>query len=317
MSLSDEQKAMRLTGIGGSEISAIVGLNPHAGPIDVYATKLEGREVPDNFNMERGRFFEKPTADWYAYRNGARLREVGTIRDPRHSIVICTPDFLAARDGEDEVDLSIKVPGPQTQYQWGESGTDEVPPAYLLQVQWELIPLSALYGITRAVIAAPIHGDLREYPITTEPEVQAMLVEAALRFWRDCIEAKRPPLPDSTEAYSKWLAKRFPESNGTILQATPQALAAASKLKAAREQLEAAEIAEREARNQLVSIIGSADGIEGDGWRISYRQSKGRASTDWDAVCAEAKVPPGLVEKHTKRTPHRVFKPTFKESRNE
>lgn len=313
MPLTDEQLRLRLTGIGGSEIAAIVGEDPYKRPIDVCLAKWDPQPSEDTHHTERGKFFERPTADWWAHRHGAKLRETGTLIHPKHRIVLATPDFVAMRDGG-ELDLSVKVPGPRTLHRWGEPGTDEVPPYAYLQVQWELAILGDLHGITRAVVVGPhgANGDLAEYPIEADRDLQDHLIGSAERFWKDHIEPKRPPPPDASEAFTGYIRKRFPESGAAFVKADAEACSAAQRLQKARAALVAAEREESTARQLLEMKIGNADGIEGPGWRISFKMTKGRPSTDWSKLCEGAGITQAVIDSFTSRTPFRQFRVSFK-----
>ncbi len=306
MSLTEEQKARRREGVGGSEIGAILGVNPFAGPIDVYAAKIDGREIPDNFNMERGRFYERPTAEWRVYRHGGTLWEPGTIQSAKNPVAICTPDFLV-ESADGWLDLSIKCPGPFTRGDWGDDGTDVVPYYALVQLQYELAVLGELRGIDRGEIAATIGGDLRCYPMRADLELQAMLIEAAERFFRDHILPRKPPPVDGTDSYAEYLAGRYPQAAGSLLPFDAGAEKWAQAYQDASNALKTAEALKKTARNQLVALIGSADGIDGV---ATYRNVAGRASVDWEAVCMEAEVPPSTVAKHTRKTSHRSIRVT-------
>jgi putative phage-type endonuclease len=309
--LTEDQLKQRLAGIGGSEISAIIGQNPYAGPIDVYRAKVEGYRFEGNHNTERGNFFEPAVANWYAHRLNVQLREVGTVFNPKRKIVFCTPDRLA-KFPDDEIDLSIKVPGPYVLEQWGEPGTDEAPPHALIQVQWELITLEELYGITRADIAAPIDGDLAVYHVLADRELQAMLIQEAEKFWRDCIEAKRPPEPDGSESFSKWTKTRFPKEVAPIIDADTEAEHWLRELKAAYDAEDEIEQKKKTARQRLELIIGEHAGLQGTCGRISWRRSKDSTKVDFEAVCRELNPPETLLQKYTRVKPGpRVFKPSW------
>lgn len=311
MSLTKEQQAIRKLGVGGSEIAAVLGLSPYAGPLDVYLDKTEDREREPNHHMERGTFLEAGVADWYAHRTGMKLLTCDTLKHPAKPAV-CTPDRLTVPGRL----LSIKVPGPYTRAQWGEDGTDEVPEPYMLQLQWEFLVLRAngfeLENV--AHLAAPIDGDLRIYPILSDAELQAMMLEKAERFWRDYVEKRVPPPPDGSDSCAEYLAKRYPRNTGGLVPASGEAAAWAEILRESREAKSQAEVKEKEARNQLVSLIGEADGMEGDGFRIMHTLVKGKTKTDWEAIATEAGVPRALIEKHTTLAAgYRRFVPKFGE----
>lgn len=308
--LTPEQLAIRAKGIGGSEIGAIVGEHPYMRPIDVWRGKMGEKDEPDSFHLERGQFFERPTAEWYAHRHDAQLRTVGTLVHPSRPIVIATPDFLA-KSSTVEIDLSIKVPGARTRHHWGAIGTDEAPPYAVVQVQWELLILEQLHGIRSAVIVAPLDGDLAEFPVLADAELQAGLVEAAERFWRDHVVTKRPPAPDASPAYTEWIKKRWPKSEGQTLFATDEAEGWAQRLRAARAARKRAEEDEGKAEQWLKAHIGDSDGIVGSDWSISYKSTKGRPSTDWKSLTAGLGIGSETIDRFTHRVPYRVFRPKF------
>jgi len=310
--LSDEQKAMRLTGIGGSEISSVVGLNPWGSPIDVWRAKVEGVVFEGNAATERGNYLEPAIAAWYADTTGAVLREATTTRHPTCKIALATPDRIAtSATGEGEWLLEIKSANIRQLDKWGD-GDDEVPAHHLCQVQWTM----ACTGLNSADIAVLIAGDtFRKYRIPGDPEMQSMLLEAAEDFWRRYVVTKTPPPPDASEGYAKWLSERFQADKGAVLMADLETTLIASRLRAAREQRAAAEAAELEARNELLARMNAAgaEKIVGSNWRASYSLTKGRAQVRWEDVAREAGVPDELIRKHTTiGAPFRTFRPSFK-----
>lgn len=312
MGLTDEQKRLRLTGIGGSEISALAGHNPYATPLDVWRAKVEGHETPVTSPMERGTFLEDGVARWYGHRTNTTLRETGTLVHPSLPRVLCTPDRIARFEDGHEIDVSIKVPGPWAQEQWGTPGTDEVPEHALCQVQWELLILEARFDIRRAQVVAPINGDLAIYNVIADPEWQASLVEIAHRFWRNHVETGTPPPVDGSESATEWLREKHPRVTGPMLPATGEADALMRKLHALRVDKAKAELEADAVANKLRAIIGDNEGMIGNGWRITNRNRKDSAKTDWKAVAAEMAPPSEIIRKHTRAVEgSRVFLPSW------
>lgn len=309
--LTEEQLKLRLTGIGGSEIGALVDLHPYMKPIDVYASKVHPNREGDNFHTERGKFFERPTADWWAHRHEAALREVGTLIHPDHRVVLATPDFLARPTAGAELDLSVKCPGPRTRHHWGELGSDEVPPYAYAQVQWELAILEKLHGITRAVVVAPLDGDLAEFPIDADRDLQDHLIGAAERFWRDHVAKRNPPPPDASKEYTEFIRKAFPESGPGLPQADAEALLAAQELRRAKMAKKVADEAEARARQVLEMKIGNGGGLVGPDWKITFKLTKGKPALDLAGLVAELKIPQSAIDRHTKRKPYKTFRATF------
>ncbi len=313
MSLTPEQVAMRLTGIGGSEVSALVGLNPFSSPIDIWRAKVEGLVFEGNEATERGNYLEPAVAAWYADQTGAVLREVGTVRHPSSSIALATPDRIATVGGRERL-LEIKTANIRQLDKWGEAD-DEVPTQYLAQVQWTM----ACVGLHEADLAVLIAGDtFRIYHLKRDLELESMLLEAAEDFWVRYVVTKTPPPPDASEAYGKFIADRFQAEKGATLQANLETTLIASRLKNARAAVALAEAEEQAARNELLARMhaAGAEKILGDRWSVSYGLTKGRAVVHWEDVVREAGVPEALVQKHTVISPSfRTFRPTFKESK--
>lgn len=279
--LTEEQLALRRTGIGGSEIAAVAGLDPYRTALDVYLAKVEGWMEPLTAPMERGIFLEDGIANWYAHRTGRALRAVGTIRHPRHPLMLCTPDRLAgpAPDTDEtlELDLSIKAPGPYVREQWGDPGTDDVPQHYLVQEQWELAILRALWPdqvSSTAHLAAPIDGDLRVYVIREDVEIQEMLREAAERFWRDHVERREPPPIDGSPSCAAWLKRKFSRDTGPMLEASAEQDLLAVELQEAERAAAAADERVELAKNRLKAGIGEAAGLQGPFGRVTWKANK-------------------------------------------
>lgn len=85
---------MRSKGIGGTDIAAIVGLNPWKSPIDVYMEKTGLVEpIPDNENLYWGRELEPAVLRRYAKETGYVLRPGDPIQGAEPWI-LGTPDAL-------------------------------------------------------------------------------------------------------------------------------------------------------------------------------------------------------------------------------
>lgn len=314
--LTPEQLELRKKGIGGSEIAAICGLNKYMGPVDVWRAKCDPTYVVSiSAPMERGVYLEDGIANWYAARTGAKLHRTGTLVHPSISLVRCTPDRIAEFP-ESSVDVSIKSPGPFTQDEWGEPGTDQVPEAYFVQVQWELIILEALYDIRRAHVVAPLDNDLDVYNVLADADTQGHLIEEAQRFWRDHVVTQTPPPVDGFAGSTEWVKSRFPRNTDGMAQATVEANELMGRLQAVRDLKRAAKTEEESITNRLKELCGFHEGIAGDGWHITWRNVRPGYAVDWEAVANELGAPRDIVQKHTRITEgSRRFWPTWETKR--
>lgn len=302
--LSDEEKKL----IGGSDAAAIAGVHPNKGPHAVWRRIVEGYDEPTGKAARRGTLMEPVIRAMAAEDFGLRFLGPRKLRDPKRPYVRASLDDVHQVELGDEEVAEFKSVGQFAASEYGE-GDEDFPMHHHCQVQFYM----AKSGLLRARLIALIGtDDLRQYRVSADAEIQGMLMEAVDRFYVDHIKTQRPPPPDASHSCAEWLVSKYPDHQGeTMVKADMDAEVWAAALRKARVSLDEASRIEAEARNHLMAAIGSAPGIEGKGWRISYRQSKGRPSLDLEALHAEAKVPQDLIEKHTRRTPYRVFKPTF------
>lgn len=123
--------AVRARGIGGSEIAAILGLDPRRDAYSVWAEKLGlVRRKPPNERMEAGKFLEQGIAHWYAARTHRQVSWCDeTTCHPDREWQVATPDALIGIDGPWAPwagGLDCKNVAFDQRDKWGESGTDAV-----------------------------------------------------------------------------------------------------------------------------------------------------------------------------------------------
>jgi putative phage-type endonuclease len=303
MSLTDEEKRL----IGGSDVSALVGLNPYKTPVDVWRRIVEGYEVEETDAMMRGTLLEPVIREWYRRKTGALLRGPQKLSVAGKPWCRANLDDVVVRDEQEKV-LECKSASIRVAHRWGIEA-DDAPEEYLAQTQFYMWAAR----IPFADLAVLIGGDdFRIFPLQADLEFQSLLVEAAERFWKDYVLTRRPPPVDSSESYAAWLASRHPKEAVPAIPANAEAHRWAIQLREARLKLEEAEARKSEATNALKALCGDAAGLVGDGWRVSWKRNKDGVATDWEAVVREAGVPQSLIQKHTAVKPGpRVFRPTF------
>ena len=88
----------RQSGLGGSDISAIMNHNPWSSPFDVWLSKTkppaDREETPAQM---RGRILEPSIADWYAEATGYTVTDPGAFdiaQHPEHSFMLATVDRM-------------------------------------------------------------------------------------------------------------------------------------------------------------------------------------------------------------------------------
>ena len=282
--LTAAQLELRKTGIGGSEIAAVLGESRFATPFDVWLSKTQGWRTEETEDMRRGSFLEDGIARWYASRYGieGQLTEPGTLAHATRPVALCTPDRIVG--GLARRIVSIKAPRRGGDL-WGEPGTDHVPPEYLLQLQWEHAICSSHGALSDEMhLAALVDGDLAVYITQADRELQAWMLDYAEEWWARHVVGGEQPSMDGSEHAKQWLRNRFPQDSGEARSATPHEEALLLRLELAESEEERASKERESLANQMRQSMGSASRVSGRRGYVTWKtDSRGNKSfrTKW------------------------------------
>lgn len=267
MSLTDEQLALRQSGIGASEIGAIAGLNPWMSAHDVWLVKRGLATNAGSVHSRMGQRIEAAVAAEYTEDQGAELGHFGTIVHPKHPWMMATPD--ACVFGVRRI-VEIKCVGWRLAHHWG-SDADAIPEYYRPQVEWQLEVCDA----DECHVAAWIGGsDFRIYTIKRDRELAGILTEIGRKFWFDHVLTGTPPAVDGSEGARRMLDKLFPRNTKPMLPATPEIAEMAARLREAKALTERAEAEQAAAQNRIIEALGEAEGVAAPDFKITYRADK-------------------------------------------
>jgi putative phage-type endonuclease len=304
----------RLTGVGGSDASAILGEDPRRGLGELTLEKRGLTEpIPDNDAMSFGRDLEPVLRARYlaAHRGeGIRVRRpVGMSRHLEKPFMIAHLDYVVSnRVGQPLRGLECKTTGWRGVQDWGEEGTDEVPFRHLIQCQHYM----AVTGLPRFDVAVFLDRHYAEYTVERSEAIIAGLVEKETEFWtRYVLGNDLPPVTFAKDA-AAYLKALWPESKSPPMQSTPEIDVLIAKLAVARAELERADDAEARAQVALQAIMGDAEALVGEWGKVSWK-SYPRKTTGWKEIAEYLKAPPELIEAHTETKPVRPFRLTLNE----
>lgn len=309
MALTAEQLAYRRSGIGSSDVAAILGLSNYRKPIDVYADKRGLTEPqPESPAMRAGTRIEPLTAQYFQEVTGAAImlpttyvatcqrtdaakdfgpaaEKLGIFQHPQYPEFMASPDRIAIFTDHEAI-LELKFARSRNAGKWGEQGSEEYPLDYLAQVQWQLF----VCGFDVAYLAVLIGGeDFRHYRIERDEELIAMMADKALDFWHNHVVPGIPPVTvDDSKAWRE-IAKR-PEK-GRAIQATVEIEELRREYLAAKAELDAADSKLETVKNKIIVSLAGAERVNGDDWTISYQEREGRTSTDWKGLAKELAIP--------------------------
>lgn len=259
----------RQSGIGGSDVAAILGLSKWKTPLDVYNDKIAEKPIEEsNPSIEWGNRLEPVIRQKYADETGLTVTIPNqTFRHPEHSFMIANVDGLLP-DGS-----VLEIKTARSGADWGEEGTDEIPEYYLTQVQHYM----AVLGAKRCDVAVLIGAsDFRVYHVDADPEIASMLIEEEKAFWQRVID-RNPPAP-RTFAEAK---TAFPRSKEHSLEASDEIVAAAAELALVRKKMDELSEKEKELQGAITSFMGESDTLSMDGKTIAtWKTSKPRAAFD-------------------------------------
>lgn len=266
----------RRTFIGASEIAAVVGANPYAGPLEVWSAKVRPRPEPVFMprilegggrvvkpNHEVGQVAEWPLLEDFMQRHRCTLTQPATMRHPERLHLAATPDG----DVKGGPLVQVKKVGHRVDWvgDW-----DSGPPIYtLMQVQAEMF----VWGRDRCIILVDI-GELREYEVRFDASLIGPAVEIVTAFWRYVEQAAVPTDFDLRATQSDTLKWLWPEA--TVLglaQAEEEVIRVAQAYSSARS-MEKAGSDDKDALGvQLKAMIGEREGMY---WGMSEKKNLGK-----------------------------------------
>lgn len=306
MALTAEQKTLRRTGLGASEIATLAGLSRWSSPAEIWASKVHGTQKDATLQMDLGSLLEEPLARLYAKRRSRYVLPVTTLKHPTKPLALATPDravFAAPpqigevlrRDqlAEAERLLQLKSTTWRMAHEWGAPGTDEVPEDYHAQVTWEM----GVSGVDLADFGVLFDKDRLEfYTVPFSATLFEALYEIGDRFWTDYVLTGLMPPADASDRYGEMLSNVYPrETSGLYVPASAELereVALWGLYKAAEKVLKAA-IKRR--RNAICAAIANATGLKSRFGQLTWKWTRGRKKVDWQAVASDAVLTASLL----------------------
>lgn len=314
--------------LGGSQIAAVLGLDPWKGPLEVYAEVVgEPRATLPSKEQARGHRLEPVLLEWWREETGATLEDPPdlfradtptgwSLRHPAKPYLRATLDALGRRNGV-RVLADAKTTNAMSARGWGEPGTDDVPMHVALQLH--------VYGaVTRALgwdmapaaeVPTCLAGDFELYVVPYDPALGEMVVAAAERFNVDHVLPRRPP--PASEPYSDLRAvnalyrRHDGEAKHYSSLGTEEQREVVRWVEANRAR-KTAERAEAEAEAAVKLVLGAAPQLLGlpeelGLRRIDWKANKTGRAIDWEAVAGDtasrANLPASdwhaIIERHT------------------
>lgn len=283
----------RLSGLGGSDIGAILGLNPWRTPYQVFLEKIgEAPPFEGNLQTRFGTYAEEFVAQEYCQQEKRRVQRFNPMLRHPTAPLIGHVDRLVVPEGakrasyrqEIRTDLGLEAKTASAfatgrGSEWGESGTDQVPEAYLTQTACYM----ALTGCPKWDIAVLFgNQEFRVYHLQRDLELEAMILDEASRFWTDHVVARNPPTPSSeAEARQRWPR----HSEGRVLEADDALTVMLQHLADCKRRGKEVADEEQALKDLILPLLADADSVRrGEMSLATYRANKDSQRTDWQAL---------------------------------
>ena len=261
----------RKSGIGGSDVASIMGLNKYSSPLEVWMVKTGRAESPDLSDKPAvywGNVLEDVVANEFKRRHPDLqvAKKNATLVSKKRPWAFANIDrSLVDRYGNKGV-LECKTVGARRASDWD----DGVPIYYLTQVFHYL----SVTGYKFAWVAVLIGGqDYREFYIARDEEDIQTVDNAVDRFWNDYVVLGVPPalVGSKTEAETILTTHSDPSDEYvSMLDADVPYLDEYIQLK---EQEKAIKERKQLIENQLKDAIGDNKGLQTETRRVTWSRS--------------------------------------------
>lgn len=192
---------LRTKGIGGSDIGAILGINPHSSPLKVYRQKVEGfrEDLSDNVFVKKGKDLENLILTNYVKPYFAKMGyDVGK---PEFMIINsdmpyfrANVDGIAFKKGDDyhnNVIVEIKWVSEWAEVNWNKPEYNGIPSSYYAQVQLYM----AVTGARSAIVCALFdkHWEMNYFVISRDEMFILDMINKGRDFYQYNMIMKIPP----------------------------------------------------------------------------------------------------------------------------
>lgn len=283
---------LRQSGIGGSDISAIMGFNPYKTAYDLYHDKIN--DVVEDAQSDAaywGTILEDVVAKEYALRNDCKVQKVNyMIRHPEFDFALANIDRavinpsisgnVRLKDGKLTTDklLEVKTASEYMKNVWGDEASDQVPDNYNLQCQWYM----GITGVGECDLALLLGGNkYRQYNIKFDAELFEIMIDEAQNFWVNHVSARVEPTPTTLANAKQKYATSTPDSVLNIAFDDDAVIAVVDRYTDLKEQEKELKEKLEQAQTDVINLIEDNEALTIDGELVmTYKAQKGRETFD-------------------------------------
>lgn len=289
----------RKTGIGGSDVAAVLGVSKWKTPYQLWLDKTSDTVTEkENDLLHFGSVLEQVIADEYARRNNVKvLRRNQMYRHAEHPELIANIDRYIVGGKI----LECKTCNAFASAKFGEGG-DEVPDEYLLQVQHYM----HVTGYHSADLAVLIGGnEYRQFSLKYDADLAHYAADKCVEFWNDYVVPQVPPPATANDD----LVRYYNAKAGATITATEEIATLIDEYKRLKG-------VEKEVKANLEAIATNVKLFAGENEIIqdvfgktlaTWKKGKDRATVDWKALAIDKGVTDEETAFFTHYSPTRTF----------
>jgi len=201
-----------MTKMTASKVAAVLGLSPWESRYSLWH-RMAGLLEPElqDDDMTRGHYLEPAVAHWFADQHPDLIvGDGGPWQHPARDWQAATPDRLCyagpVRDDDAGPVALLEVKTSLYSDEWGEPGTDEIPPYYRAQVVWQMDTL----GLSIAHVAVLLlqAGRFAEYRVDYNPTEAEYIRDEAREFLNSLPGGPAEQVPSLDEHAATYAAVR-------------------------------------------------------------------------------------------------------------
>ena len=261
----------RKAGVGGSDMSTILGLNSFKTPYELWLEKtgrVEPEDISDKWAIVKGNALENELRKRFRAQHPEMIVTDGT---DKQFIMRAKPYLRASLDGILQREdgsfgiLEIKTAGNRRAGDWhDEDGNLRIPPYYLVQVEFYMLVTGWTWGYVYAAIG---DDEPVEIPFQADVEDMAAIDKAAADFWRFVTTDTPPQLTGSD------VQKAFPEPTLDIVDESDDddLYALLAQYGSAIRMLQDMKAAQKKLQEQIILRIGSHTGVRCGNLQATYK----------------------------------------------
>ncbi len=285
---------VRKGGIGSSDASAAIGLNPYKSPLELWMEKT-GRTIANEehagFDDPKywGTLLEPFVAVAYQQKTERRVRKVNAVlQHPTFPFMLANIDREVVGCPDVQI-LECKTAGEFGSRLW----RDGVPEYVQIQVQHQL----AVTGKAAADVAVLLCGQqLEVFRIRRDEDVIGRLIVLEARFWEH-VETDTPPPADGSESSARALRQLYPGGGDTLDFSESQHLSQVfADLRALRIELDAKGQHAEALKQALQEAMGDASRAVFATGEVTFKRSKDGSALDAKRL---AKDYPDIAARYT------------------